>query len=110
MLRRPVMKKDQLILFICLASSVFLFHVFFLHVSSPKVHADSFESAGLAESAWPCRRHDTKNTGRSPYIGAQNSTLKWRFKTEGRVYSTTAIDTDGTIYVGSYDGNLYAIE
>ncbi|MGA1844836.1 MAG: PQQ-binding-like beta-propeller repeat protein [bacterium] len=104
------MKREQRIVFICLALSVFLFHVFFLHLSCLKVHADSLEPAGLAETAWPCRRHDTKNTGRSPYIGAQNSTLKWRFKTEDRIYSTTAIDTDGTIYFGSYDGNLYALD
>lgn len=36
-------------------------------------------------------------------------TLKWRFKTGREVYSSPAIGQDGTIYVGSWDGNLYAI-
>ena len=36
-------------------------------------------------------------------------TMKWAFKTGGAVFSTPAIGSDGTIYVGSYDDNLYAI-
>ena len=48
--------------------------------------------------------------------GAQDSTtptsdnkLKWSYTTEGDVKSSPAIDSDGTIYVGSDDGKLYAI-
>ena len=33
----------------------------------------------------------------------------WEFKTGGRVLSSPCIGSDGTIYVGSYDGNIYAI-
>ncbi|MBA7653130.1 Outer membrane protein assembly factor BamB [subsurface metagenome] len=36
-------------------------------------------------------------------------TLKWAFLTGGGIYSSPAIDSDGTIYVGSWDNNLYAI-
>jgi outer membrane protein assembly factor BamB len=37
-------------------------------------------------------------------------TLKWKFKTGNYVYSSPAIGTDGTVYVGgSYDHYLYAI-
>jgi len=35
--------------------------------------------------------------------------LKWRYQTGDRVYSSPAIGSDGTIYVGSYDNKLYAI-
>ena len=35
---------------------------------------------------------------------------KWRFETGGDVDSSPAIGPDGTVYVGSDDGNLYAIE
>ncbi|MGF9818792.1 PQQ-binding-like beta-propeller repeat protein [Brevibacillus agri] len=35
--------------------------------------------------------------------------MKWSFKTEGRVRSSPAIAADGTIYVGSDDGHLYAL-
>ncbi len=35
--------------------------------------------------------------------------LRWRFRTGLKVFSTPAIDDDGTIYVGSQDDHLYAI-
>ena len=35
--------------------------------------------------------------------------LIWKFETGGQTYSSPAIGSDGTIYVGSYDNNLYAI-
>ncbi len=39
-----------------------------------------------------------------------NGTLKWEFTAcGGDTYSSPAIGADGTIYVGSLDGNLYAI-
>ena len=34
---------------------------------------------------------------------------KWVFPTGGSVFSSPAIGADGTLYVGSSDGNLYAI-
>ena len=33
----------------------------------------------------------------------------WEFKTRGSVVSSPAIGSDGTVYVGSWDKNLYAI-
>ena len=35
--------------------------------------------------------------------------LKWKFKTKGDVESSPAVAQDGTIYVGSLDHYLYAI-
>ena len=35
--------------------------------------------------------------------------VKWKFKTGGRVYSSPAV-ADGTVFVGSNDGNLYAVD
>ena len=40
-----------------------------------------------------------------PPVGTQ----KWAFTAGGRLVSSPAIGVDGTIYVGSYDGNLYAV-
>ena len=34
----------------------------------------------------------------------------WEFETGGPVSSSPAIGSDGTVYVGSYDKNLYAIK
>jgi hypothetical protein len=38
-----------------------------------------------------------------------DGTLKWNFKTDNSIGSSPTIGSDGTIYVGSYDGYLYAI-
>ena len=40
---------------------------------------------------------------------AGDGDLKWAFPTGNNVFSSPAIDSDGTVYVGSYDNNLYAI-
>ena len=39
----------------------------------------------------------------------QSGSLKWRYETDGQIHSSPAIDSDGTIYVGSY-GCPYAIQ
>jgi outer membrane protein assembly factor BamB len=35
--------------------------------------------------------------------------VRWKFKTRGRVYSSPAV-AGGVVFVGSTDGNLYAID
>lgn len=60
-------------------------------------------------SPWPLFRHDPQHTGYSPYNGPKEGNLKWYFQTEDTVDSSPAIGLDGTIYVGSVDGKLYAI-
>lgn len=42
--------------------------------------------------------------------GADEGTRKWVFETGGSVVSSPTVGSDGTIYVGSNDGNLYAID
>lgn len=73
------------------------------------------ESSWLAESAWPMFRHDLRHTGRTPYTGPAEPTLKWIFPTGAGIASSPSLGEDGTIYVGSgynytgADSNLYAI-
>ncbi len=50
---------------------------------------------------------DTKT--RTDYIEVLDEKVKWRFETGGAVHSSPAIDSDGNIYVGSYDNYLYAL-
>ncbi|WP_019639227.1 PQQ-binding-like beta-propeller repeat protein [Paenibacillus fonticola] len=45
----------------------------------------------------------------SRFVGSPDHDVKWSFAAEGEVYSTPAIGADGTLYVGSYDGKLYAL-
>jgi hypothetical protein len=42
-------------------------------------------------------------------IDPNNGDLKWSYTTNGSIYSSPAIGADGTIYVGSLDNSLYAI-
>ncbi|MCK4457124.1 MAG: PQQ-binding-like beta-propeller repeat protein [Thermoplasmata archaeon] len=71
---------------------------------------DKIESASLASSPWPMFRHDLSHTGRSPYDTSGNTgNLKWNYTTDAEIFSSPAIGSDGTIYVGSTDRNLYAI-
>jgi len=59
---------------------------------------------------WPMFHGNPRHTGLSPYgENIDKPVLKWKFKTDGEIYSSPAIGSDGTIYVGSNDGYLYAI-
>jgi outer membrane protein assembly factor BamB len=54
-------------------------------------------------------QHDLMHSGRSNYVGPQTNNVKWSYQTGGRIRCSPAIGIDGTIYVGSDDGYLYAI-
>lgn len=58
---------------------------------------------------WQMFRGDLRHTGQSAYKGAQTDALKWSFKIDTRITSSPAIAPDGTIYFGSVDGRLYAV-
>ncbi|HUO04739.1 MAG TPA: PQQ-binding-like beta-propeller repeat protein [Candidatus Binataceae bacterium] len=66
--------------------------------------------AQLATAPWPMFHHDATHSGLSQYDTSGNfGGEKWHFTTGGAVYSSPAIGADGTVYIGSDDGNLYAI-
>ena len=65
--------------------------------------------AQIADGPWPIFHHDLQHTGRSPNLGAQTNNVRWSYTTGGTVRSSPAIGSDGTVYVGSNDGKLYAI-
>ena len=65
---------------------------------------------GLADTAWPKFRGNARNTGQSPYVGAQTNTIKWTFMTGSTIdLASPCIGVDGTVYIGSDDGFLYAV-
>ena len=61
-----------------------------------------------AASAWPMFHGNAQHTGLSIFPGPTVPFLRWKFQTGGPVYSPPAVGR-GRIYVGSYDGNLYAL-
>jgi len=62
---------------------------------------------------WPMFRVDSKHSGRqNNFLCASllpSPVTKWTYLTSGRVASSPAIGSDGTIYVGSYDFSVYAL-
>lgn len=64
----------------------------------------------LADSAWPMFHGNLQHTGLSPYDTSHvNGTVKWVFKADKGMESSPAIGSDGTIYIGSHENKLYAI-
>jgi outer membrane protein assembly factor BamB len=61
------------------------------------------------DAPWAMRGRCVTHTAASPYVGAQTATKKWVVTTGGAVDSSPAVSREGTIFVGSEDGNLYAI-
>ncbi len=75
-----------------------------------KVNVHGF---GLAQKSFGKFRADQQNTGSVPFrsnVGIQNGSLflSWCFSTGGQIEASPVIDFDGTVYIGSSDGNLYA--
>jgi eukaryotic-like serine/threonine-protein kinase len=58
----------------------------------------------------PMFRGDLQHTGVYSSVGAHKfNGIKWKSHTDGRVISSPAV-VDGVVYVGSTDGNLYAVD
>jgi uncharacterized repeat protein (TIGR01451 family) len=64
---------------------------------------------GIGSTPHPMFRNTITHTGVSVYNGPVVTTTKWATLTGEWIESSPAIASDGTIYVGSYDGSLYAL-
>jgi len=58
---------------------------------------------------WPMFCHDVRHTGYSSSKAPDTDNILWTFQTGGWVESSIAV-LNGVLYVGSNDGNLYAID
>lgn len=64
----------------------------------------------VTEMDWPMAHYDYRNQGLTPAEGPTAPVEpRWTFETDGAVRSSPAI-VDETVYVGSDDGHLYAID
>ena len=59
---------------------------------------------------WPVFLHDAGHTGRSANSGPQGHTARWALRLGDYVRSSPVIGGDGTIYIGSWDYHLHAID
>lgn len=66
-------------------------------------------AAGLANTPQPKFHHDNNNTCQSQYKGPQTNSTRWKFTTGKAIYTSPAIDSDGTIYLGNDVGWFFAI-
>jgi len=82
--------------------------------------ADSgFESTGQpllnsstdGDGAWQMYGNDAANTGFNPEVSGPRSDVgpAWEFETDGQISNAPAV-VDGTVYTGSRDGYIYALE
>ncbi len=65
---------------------------------------------GLADSAWPMFRQNLLHTGRGIGTEPAGNKVQWKFQTGEVSQTSPAIGIDGTLYIGSNDGNLYAVK
>jgi outer membrane protein assembly factor BamB len=63
----------------------------------------------LVDSPWPMFQHDPLHTGRTTFVGPASNEVAWTSQEQGVVCSTPTVGSDGTIYVLSGDGSLYAL-
>lgn len=64
----------------------------------------------LADSPWPVFQHDIRHTGRSPYSGPATARILWRYDMRYHSYgSSPVMNTEGTIFITSYDGTLHTV-
>lgn len=55
-------------------------------------------------ASWPIFMRDRKHAGRSPHVGGAEGRMKWKLRLREGIFSSFAIGSDGTIYVGG-DGS-----
>ncbi len=60
-------------------------------------------------SPWIMFRQNKTRNGKTPYLGGLDISLLWSFATGGKIESSPVLAPDGTIYFGSNDGNMYAL-
>ena len=67
-------------------------------------------NAQSEDSAWPMFHGSSQHGGQSPYDTSRiDGTIIWSFETDDGIEAGPIIGADGTIYVASHDGYLYAI-
>ena len=86
---------------------IFAMALCILTIGSVSAVSAENNTAGLANTSSPEYQINSNHTGQSNYTGPQANTTKWTYKNI-TVHGSAVTGTDGTIYVGSYEGKLYA--
>ncbi len=80
-------------------------------VPAPTAEASPMATVSPVEGVapWPMYGGDAQHTGRSLAKGPDIPHVEWMFRV-GLLASSPAVGADGSIYFGSLDGNLYALD
>ena len=65
--------------------------------------------SGFGQDSASTFHHDAQRTGRESAVGPIAPKLLWSFRTQASIDASPVISLDGTIYLASTDGNLYAL-
>jgi len=89
--------------------------VIYFGTKGGKMYAVQTGARGLSRDApWPTFRHDIRNTGNSELHPRRESTqageILFCFEADGQIISTPSIADDGTIYFGTQNATLFAVE
>jgi len=103
-------KRRRIIKFMSLGVIVLLAVFFILYQFTDVIMRVSTELQSAPQSGdWVMFRRDISRTGSSnPGEVLPQGEIKWTFATEDAIHSSPAV-ADGVVYIGSRDGNLYAL-
>jgi len=97
----PIPKKKTMVI----VTLLLLTTILPLFISEAEAEGD------LSDSSWPKFRRDLQNTGRNEHgISEVSNQTRWTFQTDAVIDCSPTIGPDGTIYIGSHDGTIYAVE
>ncbi|HZY93345.1 MAG TPA: PQQ-binding-like beta-propeller repeat protein [Candidatus Bathyarchaeia archaeon] len=84
---------------------------FVVHETSPTTTARPILAAGLGvtDYPWAMFHNNAARTGATLASAPVVPNLQWTYPTGSLVYPSPAV-ADGTVFISSYDGNLYAID
>src|ERR1700722_1970844 len=76
--------------------------------SLPPLWAD--RPPNTAASGWAMFHHDPSHAGATPSTPSHDPHLVWHFPIGGEIWGSPAIGPDSTVYIGSTNGKVYAID
>jgi len=89
-------------------ASVFLIILMFFSVFQGTKREEILKAE--TQPIWPMEGYNARHAGQCPYgTSKNNGNLKWKFEAGDKIWSSLAIGSDGTIYVGSRDRYLYSL-
>jgi len=90
---------------------IVMFSILVLAASQAAIINQSTDSISQqAESGWwPMFHNNLSHEGFSPADGPATNQTLWSYTTAGRIWSSPAV-TDGLLFVGSFDKNMYALD